>query len=262
VARVSAPARGRPGTALRYTTDLGPLDRLKNDLALALRRRIFELFMRECQPSPGARVADLGVSGHRSHPAHYFFEALYPYPDRITAIGREGAHWLTEAFPGLTYLEADLRAIPLADGYFDCGICNAVVEHAGSRERQAALVREVCRVCRCVVFTTPNPRFPMELHTFLPFLHWLPDRAHRKALRALGHSHFAEVDTLNLLDRRSFLALFPAERRNRMVTLGPPFLPTTLVCVSRWMPASQDDGAAGARRAPAADGAARGATAA
>jgi hypothetical protein len=235
---MSAPATRLPGTGLRYTTDLGPLERLKNDLALGVRRRVFELFMRECQPPQYARVADFGVSGHRSHPAHFFFEALYPHPDRITAIGREGAHWLSEDFPGLRYLEADLRAIPLADDHFDHGICNAVVEHAGSRESQRALVREVCRVCRCVMFTTPNPRFPLELHTFLPFLHWLPDPAYRAALRALGNSYFADIENLHLLDRRAFLALFPGERQNRIFTVGPPLLPTTLACVSRAVPAS------------------------
>lgn len=225
--------------ALTYTTDLGRLDRLKNDLAFALRRRVFDLFMRECRPPADARVADFGVSGHRSHPAHYFFEALYPRPDRLTAIGREGASWFPRQFPGVRYLEADLRAIPLPDGYFDSGICNAVVEHAGPRARQAELVREVCRVCRCVMFTTPNKRFPVELHTFLPLLHWLPDRTYRAALRAVGHAYFADVENLNLLDRAAFRRLFPAERRNRLLAVGLPLVLTNLVCVSSVVPAAE-----------------------
>ncbi|HWO06805.1 MAG TPA: class I SAM-dependent methyltransferase, partial [Methylomirabilota bacterium] len=149
--------------ALRYATELGAFDRIKNDLAFQVRRRIFERFMRECAPGPEARVADFGVSGHRDHPVHYFFETLYPHRDRLTVIGRaaEDAGWFPEAFPGLRFLEADLREIPLPDRYFDYGICNAVVEHAGSRAQQIALVSEVCRVCRCVLFTTPNKRFPV-----------------------------------------------------------------------------------------------------
>ncbi len=164
--------------ALKYSTELGTLDRMKNDLAFRVRRRIFETFMRECAPGPDSRVADFGVSGHRDHPVHYFFETLYPHRSRLTVIGREAeeAGWFAEEFPGLTFLEADLRSIPLPTGYFDYGICNAVVEHGGPRDQQRALVAEVCRVSRCVLFTTPNKRFPVELHTFLPLIHWLPGR--------------------------------------------------------------------------------------
>jgi SAM-dependent methyltransferase len=190
--------------------------------------------MRECTPGPESRVADFGVSGHRSHPAHYFFEALYPHRSRLTAIGRrsEDAGWLPSEFPGLQYLEADLRAIPLPDFYFDCGICNAVVEHAGPRAQQAELVQEVCRVCRHVVFTTPNKWFPFEWHTCLPLLHWLPDPFYRAVLFRIGLAHFADVETLNLLDLAAFRALFPPWRRNRMFRVGVPGLATNLVCIS------------------------------
>ena len=229
---------------LRYSTDLGVLDRLKNDLAFQVRKRIFARFMRECAPPPSARVADFGVSGNRDHPAHYFFESLYPYREQLTVIGRaaEEAGWFVEEFPGVRFLEADLRAIPLPAGYFDYGICNAVVEHAGAVEKQAALVSEVCRVCRCVLFTTPNKRFPFELHTWLPVLHWLPDGAYRAVLRRLGLDYFAEVENLNLLDAASFLSLFPRARRNKLISAGLPFLPSNLLCLSREIEASESPG--------------------
>jgi len=220
--------------ALKYSAELGRLDRLKNDLAFKVRKGIFNLFMRECAPGPSSKVADFGVSGHRDHEVHTFFERLYPYREQLTVIGRasEEAGWFTEAFPGITYLEADLRAIPRPNAYFDYGLCNAVVEHGGTREQQRALVAEVCRVSRCVVFTTPNKRFPVELHTFLPLLHWLPDATYRAALRRLGQPYFAEVENLNLLDAKSFLSLFPPERANRLLTTGLPLLPSNLICVS------------------------------
>jgi hypothetical protein len=219
---------------LNYTTSLGSLDRIKNELALRVRRRIFELFMRQCQPGPHDPVADFGATGHEDHPAHVFFETMYPYPMNLTVIAREaeGAQWFPERFPGVSFLEADLRSIPLPDGYFHAGLCNAVIEHAGTREQQAALVREVCRVCRRVMFTTPNRWFPLELHTFIPLLHWLPDQGYRAALRAVGHSYFASVENLNLLDAVSFLALFPPNRRSWVFGIGLPLVPSNLVCVS------------------------------
>jgi ubiquinone/menaquinone biosynthesis C-methylase UbiE len=186
------------------------------------------------QPTPQMRVADFGVSGHRDHPAHYFFESLYPWKDKVTAIGQaaEDASWFPEQFPGLTFLEADLRHIPLPDNYFDIGICNAVVEHAGVYEQQVALVREVCRVAKKVMFTTPNKSFPVEVHTFVPFAHWLPDEQFRRVLRALGQHELATIEQLNPLDEKTFLSLFPADRETHMVHAGLPLLRTNLVCVS------------------------------
>ncbi len=221
--------------ALCYAAKLGVLDRIKNDLAFQVRRRIFTRFMSECSPSRSSRVADFGVSGHRDHPVHYFFETLYPYRQQLTIIGRkaEEAGWFREAFPGARYLEADLRSIPLPDRYFDYGICNAVVEHGGSRDQQAALVAEVCRVSKCVLFTTPNKWFPVELHTCFPLLHWLPDASYRKVLRAVGQPYFSEVENLNLLDASAFMSLFPPTRQNRLIRFGLPLLRSNLVCISR-----------------------------
>jgi len=217
-----------------YTTHLGPLDRLKNAVAFALRRRMFNIFMQTVMPRPQARVADFGVSGHRDHPVHQFFESLYPYPDHVTAIGQtsEDGAWYSEAFPGLRYLEADLRFIPLPDNYFDAGLCNAVVEHAGTRDEQAALVQEVCRVCRAVVFTTPNRGFPVELHTFLPLIHWLPNAIFHRVLRALGNHALGDVATLNPVRADDFMALFPRDRQTRLLNRGPLLLQSNLICAS------------------------------
>jgi len=219
---------------LDYTARLGPLDRLKNNVALAVRREIFEIFMRECQPGPDERVADFGVSGHRDHPVHYFFESMYPHRENLTAIGRaaEDAEWMPDQFPGLSFLEADLRSIPLPDDYFAAGICNAVVEHAGDRDSQIALVHEVCRVCKRVIFTTPNKRFPVELHTFLPLIHWLPDPTFHRLLGTLGFGSLARVETLNPLNASDFLELFPPQRATRVFTLGWPLPGTNLISVS------------------------------
>jgi hypothetical protein len=219
---------------LNYTTRLISADRFKNDLALRVRSQVVRQFLAEIQPIESDLVANFGATGNCDHPVHYFFEELYPHKDKITAIARpeENAGWLADAFPGLTFLEADLRHIPLPDNYFDAGLCNAVVEHAGPKDQQIALVHEVCRVCKCVMFTTPNKGFPIELHTFLPFLHWLPDTTYRRVLKKLGFEYFADIEVLNLLDAPSFMGLFPKSRHNRLIKMGLPLLPSNLVCIS------------------------------
>ena len=220
------------GTFPSYTTDLGPLDRWKENLSYAFRKRIMEIFLKEFRPDPSTRVADFGVSAQHSHPTHTFFEALYPHPASLTAIGREEASWIPGAFPGISYLTADIRSIPLPDHRFDLGFCNAVLEHAGDRESQAAMIREVCRVCRTVMFVTPNRAFPIEVHTFLPFLHWLPPRAFRGILRTLGWKNLCLEANLNLLTGPALLDLLPPQRENRLLRTGIPGLSLQLVAVS------------------------------
>jgi len=74
-------------------------------------------------------------------------------------------------------------------------------------------------------------------------LHWLPERQYRAVLRRLGLDYFAEVENLNLLDAASFLALFPATRRNALLPTGLPLLPSNLLCLSRTV----EEGAAAGR---------------
>lgn len=214
-----------------YTTELGRFERFKNDLAFRLRRRVFDLFMRTFSPGRDARIADFGVSRHRTHPAHYYFEELYPHKDRVTALGREGSTWYEEQFPGMKYVDCDLRRIPRPDDDFEFGLCSDVIEHAGSRAEQRKLVHEVCRTCRNVMFTTPNRSFPLEVHTFMPMVHWLPGREFRSILQSIGLKHLASEEMLNPMDARTMLGLFPTGRRNAIFRVSP-MLPIKLVCIS------------------------------
>jgi hypothetical protein len=63
------------------------------------------------------------------------------------------------------------------------------------------------RTCRSVFLTTPDQAFPIEVHTFLPLLHWLPKHLHRQVLRHLGLSFWATEANLNLLTRRELTGL-------------------------------------------------------
>jgi hypothetical protein len=66
-----------------------------------------------------------------------------------------------------------------------------------------------------VFVTTPNRRFPLEVHTRLPLVHWLPDLLAHPVYRAAGKESATE---LHLLTRRSLVSLFPG--RVRVVSLG------------------------------------------
>jgi SAM-dependent methyltransferase len=104
--------------------------------------------------------------------------------------------------------------LPFADLTFDAVLCNAVIEHVGREEDQRALVAECCRVGRQVILTTPNRLFPIEQHTYVPLIHWLPERVYRTVLRRYAA---ARVGDLRLLTTRRLVEMFPPDRRVRVL---------------------------------------------
>ncbi len=90
-----------------------------------------------------------------------------------------------------------------------------MIEHVGPRERQALFVSEAIRVARRVFVTTPNRWFPIEVHTRLPVVHWLPDAVAHRAYDLAGKGYGKDNLLLGPADLR---ALFPTPVR--IVNLG------------------------------------------
>jgi SAM-dependent methyltransferase len=194
--------------------------RVVDAISLRSRERKLRLFMDELQPTPETSVLDvgadeLGFGEGEGCGTLNFFEERYPWPERITALGLHGGHDFRARYPAITYVQGDACELPFGDGEFDIVFSNAVIEHVGGRERQRMLVSEAIRVGRRVFITTPNRRFPVEVHTRLPLVHWLPDALAHPVYRAAGKEFAADV---RLLSRRTFASLFPG--RVRIVSLG------------------------------------------
>ena len=181
---------------------------LVSKLSWWARRQMFMMLMALAKPTEVTKVLDVGVTNDRREDCN-FFEKLYPYPHQITAIGLEDASFLEEEFPGLTYMQADGLNLPFPDQHFDLVFSSAVVEHVGNRDRQRAFVHELCRVSHRCCVTTPNRWYPIEFHTLLPLVHWLPPRIFRRILQWLGKEFWAKEENLNLLSEQELQALFP-----------------------------------------------------
>jgi hypothetical protein len=84
----------------------------------------------------------------------------------------------------------------------DLVISSATIEHVGSLKNQIRKVNNMIKLSKqYIVITTPNRFFPIEVHTKLPLIHWLPKKIFRKILLLLGMSYFAHENNLNLLCR-------------------------------------------------------------
>lgn len=164
------------------------------------RRHMFRAFLRASGIGPDDTVLDIGATADQSYSHSNYLEAWCPNKARITAAGIDDARFLETLYPGLRFVHADGRDLPFDAGSFDHVHSSAVLEHVGSRAAQARFLSELWRVTRRSLFvTTPNRWFPVEFHTVLPLVHWLPPATFRALLRRSGRGFFAEEANLNLL---------------------------------------------------------------
>ncbi len=171
-----------------------------------MRRRMYAHFI-AAGVADDDRILDVGVTSDRDQLASNYLEAWHPRKDRITACGIDDASFLEDLYPGMRFVHGDGKALPFPAQSFDWVHASAVLEHVGSAAEQARFLAELHRVCSKGIFvTTPNRWFPVEFHTVLPLLHWLPAAWFRALLRTLGHHTLAREDNLNLLGRRELNA--------------------------------------------------------
>ena len=203
---------------------------LADAISLRSRRRKLALFLELMEPRPETTVLDVGLDevshgesgGESGCTTHNFLEEHYPWPARITALGLHDGARFRAGYPAIEYVQGDACDLPFGDGEFDIVHSNALIEHVGGRRRQEAFVREAVRVGRRVFLTTPNRWFPLEVHTRLPFVHWLPDAVAGRAYDLVRKPWAKENHLLGPGDLRS---LFPGPVR--IHNLGMTLVATT-----------------------------------
>jgi ubiquinone/menaquinone biosynthesis C-methylase UbiE len=163
------------------------------------------------------------------------FAQLFEINSNTTVLDLGGGdfNWtLLEARPRLTILNIHEQAnqvkwadyvvgdgcnMAFPDRSFDIVFSNSVIEHVGGKERQREFAREVMRCGSAFFVQTPNKWFPFDLHTLLPFAHWLPQRIFRKLIRVSPRFLFFKPDpgdledfaNMRLLGRKELQELFP-----------------------------------------------------
>jgi SAM-dependent methyltransferase len=192
-----------------YFSRKHPLRSLASRVSFIVRGKIFQFFMYAMRPNENTFVLDLGATPDQSLPESNFFEQWYPYPQKIIASSFEDASFLVYQYPGVSFVRTEKMELPFADKSFDLVFCSAVLEHAGPREKQQKLIDEILRIGRSFFITTPNRWFPVEFHTILPIIHWLPKPIHRSFLKRINLFFWADVENLNLLSSHSIRKMFP-----------------------------------------------------
>jgi SAM-dependent methyltransferase len=122
----------------------------------------------------------------------------------------------------------ELNELPFEDKFFDIVYCSSVIEHVTvpkekvweivsesefqkkAWEKQKLLAREINRVGRQFFVQTPARGFPIETHTWLPFVGYLSRPLQIKVMTLTNKFWIKEaIPDFNLLDEKQMAELFP-----------------------------------------------------
>lgn len=171
------------------------------------RLRKNEQFMEFCKPTKRDKILDVGVQNAEYNECDNFLERKYPFKKNITALGIEKLNDFSKRYPEIKAITYNGKIFPFKNNSFDFVWSNAVIEHVGDRRRQELFVSEMFRVAKKkLVFTTPDKNFPIELHTKLPFIHWLKKETCDSIYKQLGKGWAAD-EYMYLLNKKDLLYL-------------------------------------------------------
>lgn len=208
--RARPPATSASGSFIRALADNSSHD----SLATRMRRERFSLFLSLLATvEPPVRILDIGGT-------QAFWDLMHP--ELSAGVEVTLLNIVHQRVTSRHFISAvgDARAMSeYGDGSFDVVFSNSVIEHVGGYREQRRMAEEIRRVGKRYFVQTPNKRFPIEPHFLFPFFQYLP-----AWLRAQMVHHFdvgwykripdleaarAEIDSIQLLTRSRFAALFP-----------------------------------------------------
>jgi SAM-dependent methyltransferase len=195
--------------AIDYFSYNNPFIKVKTFFSLKARKKMYRIFEQICCPDETMKTVDIGATPDEKLADSNFFEKLYPYRNNLTIVSIEDCSSLVKKFGLAGFVQNKSKErLPFADKAFDILFCSAVLEHVGTREDQKYFIDECLRVSKKIFLTTPNRYFPLEMHTFIPFLHWLPWSIFQKIVRRTKGEFWADINNLNLLSKKDIEIMY------------------------------------------------------
>lgn len=180
--------------------------KIANYISKKNREMKYRTFMKRFCPTAADKVLDVGAIENEHSPVCNFLEKKYPWQENITVLGVDKYSDFKKRYPAIKVFTYDGSQFPFEDKSFDICWSNAVLEHVGDRASQLFFINEIARVSKRAYLTTPNKYFPIEVHTRIPLLHYLPKKLFDKFLTAIG-KRWATGNYMNLLTRKQLVAL-------------------------------------------------------
>ncbi len=169
------------------------------------RNMFYDYFSKSVTVIEKYNVLDVGTTDIVNNHENIFIQK-YPYKEKITCLSNQKLIEIENKFPQIKTQLGDGRKMNFIDDYFDVVHSNATLEHVGNNNSQLQFINECYRVSKKFVFIqTPNRFFPLDFHTKLPLIHFLPGPIHRFLLKIFGLSFYSDINNLNLVSKKKLL---------------------------------------------------------
>ena len=179
---------------------------ISNRFQIWNRGRKFRQFTRLCLDDEEVEILDVGFSVTEHRGIENTLERSIGDVSRVTALTLADPDGAEERYPGLTIVRYDGGTFPFSNKEFAACWSNAVLEHVGDEKRRRNFLAEADRVAERSLLTTPNRWFPIEPHTMIPLLHYLPKQVFDWILRRVG-KEWAAGNYMHLMGRREVVRL-------------------------------------------------------
>jgi 2-polyprenyl-3-methyl-5-hydroxy-6-metoxy-1,4-benzoquinol methylase len=194
-----------------YYSYKNPLVPVREFFSLKARNKMYHKFLKLITPNEKTSILDLGATPDTLLKDSNFLEKLYPHKENITVASIEDCHEMVEKYGCKAFCyNTPKEALPFKDKEFDVCFCSATLEHVGTRDDQIFFLNECMRVSKQIFITTPNRYFPIEMHTFIPLLHWLPWSIFQRIVKKLVGPFYADINNLNLLSTHDIKKMQPS----------------------------------------------------
>jgi len=169
-------------------------------IASDARNEFFNILKKNTKYSPKKSIIDIGTTPNLNDVQNIILAKIKDNKN-VTCLSNLNCKILHKKYPNIKkILIGDGRYNNLPNNSFDIVHSSATIEHVGSYKNQLLFVKECIRISKKFVFIqTPNRFYPIDFHTILPFIHWLPKNIHRKILRIFGLNFYSLEKNLNLL---------------------------------------------------------------
>ena len=180
--------------------------RLIKKIIFDAREKFFYYFVNSTEYNDNNSLLDIGTTPSFDSEQNIILEKTKNNKN-ITCLSDQDCRILEKKYKNIkSFVIGDGLRTDYEDMSFDIIHSNATIEHVGSLENQIAFIQEASRVAKKYVFIqTPNRFYPIDFHTNLPLIHWLPKKIHRKILRFIGLSFYSLEENLNLLSEKNLI---------------------------------------------------------
>ena len=175
-------------------------------IILDAREKFFNHFKNSTEYNDDLSLLDIGTTPSLDNEQNIILEKTKNNKN-ITCLSDQDCNNLEKKYPNIkNFIIGNGINTDFKDMSFDIVHSNATIEHVGSYDNQISFIKEAWRISKNYVFIqTPNRFYPIDFHTNLPLIHWLPKKIHRKILKFIGLNFYSIEENLNLLSESNLI---------------------------------------------------------